>query len=232
MRRVSNWAAAVRPNLLTAAALALPLIGCAPRAEISLRQPHAPPSQRDLKLASEWAYRTVEGGRQTCLVALPLPRAQAGIRAWVLYISAPDGLGTMTVARDAAGTETGSDSAGTEPGTDVVGTETGRYGVRGFLIQEVGELAGRTDVVAGTARFGDVWLAPQWRLVELNLRCEDGTEIRGRTIVRNSTSRYDGVASEVHAFERQYAADIRSLTAPQTQPVTGTPTGRRSASSP
>ena len=189
-----------------AALLMLATAGCARRAEIHLRQPFAPPSQQNLKLIGDWAYHTAEGGRQTCLLAFPLPRAQVGTRAWVLYISAPDGLGTRTLERDTAGTETGGNA------------------VRGFLIQEVGDLAGRTDFAAGTVRFRGVWLAPHRRIVELDLRCEDGTEIRGRALL-------DDVASEVHAFERQHAADIGLLWATDTQPVSGAPTGRRSATS-
>jgi hypothetical protein len=193
-------------GLLLTATLMCPACGCARRAEVVLRQPFAPPSQQNLKLIGDWASHTAEGGRQTCLLAFPLPRAQVGTRAWVLYISAPDGLGTRTVERDAAGTETGGNT------------------VRGFLIQEVGDLAGRTDFAAGTVRFRGVWLAPHRRMVELDLRCEDGTEIRGRALL-------DDAASEVHAFERQYAADIGLLWARDTQPVSGAPTGRRSATS-
>jgi len=63
----------------------------------------------------------------------------------------------------------------------------------GFLVQEVGELAGRSDLVAGTVTAK--------RRLELDVRCEDGTVIRGKA------KTIDDPAT-IRAFAKEYAGDI------------------------
>jgi hypothetical protein len=205
MSRAVRLTSAGLRAFLAAGTLLLPLTGCARTVEVVLRQPTAPPSQQALKLAGEGAYHARAGDRQTCLLEFRLPGAAAGVRAFVLYVSAPDRLGTLAVKPE-------------DP-----------QAVRGFLIQEVGQRAGRTDLIAGTVCVRDVWLTPRFRKVDLNMRCEDGTEIEGHALV-------EGAASEVRAFERQYAADIRLLAPAESQPAgepgAPAPTARRSTFEP
>lgn len=168
--------------------LLMPLAGCAPKAELRLRQPFAPPSQQDLKLAGRSAYHTTTADRQTCLLTFPLPGAANGPRAFVIYVSAPDELGRMPV----------------DPQDPRV--------VRGFLVQEVGKLTGRADFAEGEVRFRKVWLAPRFRRIGFNVRCDDGTVIQGQALV-------ESVPTKVRTFEREYAADVALLGSPESQPA-------------
>ncbi len=191
--------------LLLAGAALISSTGCARKGEILLRQPFAPPSQQNVRLVTDWAYHAVNGDRQTCLLAFSLPGALRGPRAYVIYLNAPDQAGQVTVTRD-------------EPDA-----------ARGFLVQEIGALAGRTDFVEGTVRCRNVWPARGWRQLDLDIGCEDGTQISGRAMVQS-------VPTEVQAFERQYAADISRLS-PESQPAEGQPaegqpTGARGSSAP
>jgi hypothetical protein len=87
----------------------------------------------------------------------------------------------------------------------------GPKGVQGFLIQELGRtLKGRTDFATGTVTCAPVFLKPREHRVELDVQCQDGSHIVGQAVVED-------VAPEVKAFERQYAADVKSLR-PTTQP--------------
>lgn len=158
---------------------AVPLAGCARQAGIVLQQPMAPPSQQSLKLTSDWAYRAVDELHSALALTFPLPGAAGGPRAFVLYVSAPDG---RQVAFDPQAPD----------------------GARGFLIQELGALAGRSDFVAGTLRVRPVLFSPRLHRVDLNVRCDDGTEISGTAIVED-------VPRQVQIFEREFAADVARL---------------------
>jgi hypothetical protein len=165
------------------AALALTAAtGCAPRSRLELVQPFAPPSQQCVELASDWAYQAADGQRQTWLLAYPLPGSETGLRAYALYLSAPDRTGTLRVDRQAP------------------------EGMRGFLVQEVGHLAGRTDVVAGTVTCKRPMFGADRRKLQFDLECEDGTVIRGKATVR-------GTPSEIRAFEQAYELDVLGLNA-------------------
>jgi len=88
----------------------------------------------------------------------------------------------------------------------------GPSGVQGFLIQELGRtLKGRTDFVTGTVAYAPVFLKPREHRVELDVQCQDGSHIVGKAVVED-------LAPEVKAFERQYAADVKSLR-PTSQPA-------------
>lgn len=181
--------------------LLMPPAGCARKAELRVRQPFAPPSQQNLKLAGRCAYHTTLADRQTCLLTFPLPGAADGPRAFVLYVSAPDGLGRVPVdPRDP-------------------------HAVRGFFVQEVGRLTGRADFAAGEIRFRKVWLAPRFRRIDFNVRCDDGTVIQGRALT-------ESVPIEVRAFEREYAVDVALLGSPESQPAAAQQTRPRDLSGP
>jgi hypothetical protein len=154
--------------------------GCARQAEVTLYQPFARGTQQHIKLSSDRAYHAVDGVQQSTVLEFALPHSVSGPRAFVLYLVGPEGGGTQSIAAD--------DPAG----------------LRGFFIQEVGRLAGRTDLVAGTVQYHHVLFAPQWHSLSIDLRCDDGTEIRGQAWLREAPA-------EVHNIERDYAADIAQL---------------------
>jgi hypothetical protein len=151
--------------------------GCGEHREVVLLQDFAPPSQQRLELTSDVAAQTDRGAHQTCVFTFPLPGAQRGPRAFVLYLRLPAGKGTFGV---------------------------GPNGVSGFLVQEVGDLAGRTDITGGTVRAKSVWLRPSRRVLELDLICSDGAAIRGKVMVTT-----DG--GVVRALEQEFVADVRRL---------------------
>lgn len=177
--------------------------GCASGGKIVLHQPFAPPSQQKLELASHWTYQTTEQAEFRCLLAFPLPGAKGGPRAFVVYLRGPDRPGLLPVDTD-------------NPDA-----------VQGFLIQELGNLAGRTDFVAGAVRLRGVWLAPARRRLDINVRCADGTELRGEAVVEVN-------GPEVRAFELKHAGDLallerpdESTTSAPAEPRAAGPTGNR-----
>jgi hypothetical protein len=154
--------------------------GCTRQNTVVLHQPFAPPPQQRLVLRSSWLFSAIQDERSRYLLAFPLPGATSGPRDFLLYLTLPNGPGTYCVAAD------GDDAA------------------RGFLVQAVGRLKGKTEFVGGQVRVDDVWLASGQRQIELDVHCADGTHITGQTRVRAA----DG---ELRAFERRYAADIAQL---------------------
>jgi hypothetical protein len=175
----SRWG---RTPLMTLLVLGSALLGCSRRAEVTLRQPFAPPSQQELKLESRWAFTAVSDGRRVCLLDFPLPDTEDGPRDFHIYLTLPDVDDEQTVAADDAD------------------------GPRGFLIQEVGRLRGKTEFAAGTVRCRRVFLQSRTRRLDLDVRCSDGASITGKAIIR-----IDG--RELRHFEREFAADIKSLEA-------------------
>ncbi len=155
--------------------------GCAPRCELTLHQPAAPASQQNVRLTSECASEAIDGRWQTTLLSLPLPGAAYGPRAFGLYVRSPSGASSVVV------------------------DSTSPQGARGFFVQEVGALAGRSDLVAGTLQWREVPWSGGQREIELDVQCEDGTRIRGRAVLQSDPA-------QVRAFERQYSGDIATLT--------------------
>ena len=168
--------------------LPLLLAGCAPKIELVLRQPFAPPAQQNLRLTSDRGYHAVTGDWRTCVLTLPLPGAVDGPRAFVIYLSAPNAPGALPVAPESP------------------------QGVRGFLIQELGALAGRSDFVGGTLRCRSVFLAPRLRRLDLNLRTADGAELVGQATIEEAPR-------EILAFEREFAGDVAQLAPATSQPA-------------
>ena len=192
-----------RTGLATAvgAAGVLLLMGCGPRAELTLRQPFAPHAQQNLKLVADRDCHTASGDDQATALAFALPGAVEGPRAFVVYVIAPGRLGRWPVTPD-------------DP-----------QGVRGFLIQEVGALAGRSDFAAGTIRHSTVLFAPRLLRVDFDVRTADGAELTGHAVVEDDPK-------AVQAFEREFAGDIALLRAPTSQPAEGEQTAPRAASTP
>lgn len=163
------------------AATGLLAAGCAEPGRIIVDQPFAPPSQKRLVLEPAGAWYSTQGVRQACVLTFNLPRARNGPRAFVLYLSGPPGGGEVGSAEERAAT------------------------VRGFLVQEVGQLAGRTVFTGGRAEIAPVSLAPELRDLRLDVRCDDGSHVTG-------TARLLPSPADVKAIERQFAADVARLT--------------------
>lgn len=166
--------------------------GCAPRAELRLLQPNAPPAQRDLSLASDWAYYLDEGGRRFILLAFPLPGARDGPRDFLVYLSTPEGEGEFAVHTD-------------DPAV-----------ARGFLIQVVGQLKGKTLFESGPVHVRHRPFDRARRELTLELRCADGTQLTGRAMIEPEPR-------ELRAFQHRFAGDVQRLASPETQPGTTQP---------
>lgn len=166
------------------------LTGCAAPSSVVLHQPFAPRAQQTLELAAARAYYSCTCGQQTVAMTFPLPGARDGPRAFVLYLLAPDAGGALPV----------------DP--------TSADGVRGFLIQEVGALAGRSDVQQGSVTVGRDWLSQSRRTIRIDLQCEDGTVITG-------TAQVQANPNEIRALESEFAGDVTVLAQPETASAGG-----------
>lgn len=132
------------------------LIGCSTPPTLRLRQPSAPPAQRDLRLTSAWTYSHAADGVRRCLLAYPLPGSADGPRDFLVYVVLP-----AQAQRVAVGA--GEDSA-----------------CRGFLIQAVGDLHGKAQFVSGRVAVEAPRMPGREPLLKLDVRCEDGTWISGQ----------------------------------------------------
>lgn len=177
-----SWRAARRGGILVLAALTAGA-GCARKADFTLHQPFAPPAQRNLKLVSESAFYAPGAERCAYALTFPLPGAADGPRAFVVYLTAPGDVGRWPATPEDA------------------------QAVRGFLIQELGTLAGRSNFVAGTLDVRKVLLFPRLRRLDVNLRTDDGAEFSGRGFTEH-------LPRGVQAIEREFAADVALLTPP------------------
>lgn len=167
----------------TATACLLPLLicGCGHAARMTLRQPFAPNAQRHMTLVSDRAYGDRREGRGVCLLEFPRPGARTS-RDFLLYVDVP-----------AANGEWEFDSG--DPN-----------GARGFLIQEVGDLRGKTMLKSGRVRLRSVWWSSTRRRIDLAATSEDGATIEVAGVLREAPSHMSG-------FKRRHSADIALLEA-------------------
>ncbi len=155
-------------------------IGCSRHAEIVLHQPFAPPSQQNITLKSRWAFSSADSQHRGYLLEFPLPGGNEGPRDFHIYMTASDLEGERTIVPE-------------DPDAP-----------RGFLIQDVGRLRGKTEFTAGTIRCRRLLLRPRLRRLDLDVRCADGTSISGKAYVEID-------ARELGRFEHEFAADINEL---------------------
>jgi hypothetical protein len=194
---VTNWLRRKQTPALALLLLGCSLTGCSRRAGVVLYQPFAPPSQQELRLRSRWAFGMPGPERYRCLLDFPRPWDADGPRDFHIYLTLPRPEGDLVITPD-------------DPG-----------GVRGFLIQEVGQLRGKTEFRAGTVGYRRVFLQPRFRRLNLNVQCADGTSISGKAYVAIDER-------ELRKFEREFAADIRGLRPEESQPEqAGEPTATR-----
>lgn len=139
---------------------ALLLGGCSQAQRVRLKQPFAPPTQRDLELTSHWAWSGAQDGRAVYLLEFPLPRAVTGFRAFHIYLTTPAPLGDFELRPD-------------DP-----------HAAQGFFIQEVGELAGKVTFTGGSLRVRNALLRPNHRSLQLDLHADRGFRLSGSVLVR------------------------------------------------
>lgn len=205
--------------LLPAAALALLLLGagCSKRSEVTLIQPSAPPAQRVLQLASTWAYTRTLAGQRAMLLQFPLPSVPDGPRDFSILLIGPDEPGRQAVGPVAAGGEPAAGDAEAAPLPTAA--------VRGFLIQAVGQRAGKTFFEGGSIELKREFSDAGAESLHLDLRCDDGSRVVGKA--------YPVAAGhEFTAFERRYAADVVQLLpvkAREAEPPAGAAAARTAA---
>ena len=153
--------------------------GCGPLARVELHQPGRQGQKLRMHLESNWAHFAAGEAGDRVLLAWPLPGARAGRKHYELYLRLPAGGGTFAIDPDAGD----------------------RAKAAGFLIQETGRLAGLARVQQGTVTISG---GKGRRTGRLDVRCTDGTEVRGdfRTVRSDLTVRF---------FEDDHAADVRAL---------------------
>jgi len=179
-----------RSGAVRAAALAglLGAAGCGRPGEFTLHQPTAPPAQRRLTLVAHSAAGVERDGRFVCVIGFPPPGRERP-RAFVVYLDLPRGGATVRL----------------HPAEPDAG--------RGLLIQEVGQLAGRTDFIGGWASAKPDVLIPGRYRVALHALGPGDVVLRGEVEVR-------AAPRLVRAFERQYAADVATLGPPRSDEAT------------
>ncbi|MFO0838499.1 MAG: hypothetical protein U1D55_08205 [Phycisphaerae bacterium] len=180
--------------------LALPLLalGCVSHTKVTLHQPSAPASQRELTLSGDWTYWSGDSGGARCLLAFPLPGARDGPRDFLCYLTLPGRDGEWKVGKN---------------GTGEVG---------GFLIQAVGELGGKTIVTSGSVRTRPLFLQPQTLVLRLDLSFDDGSRLIGTAWVSESTQelsafrrRYEGDVTALESPTSQPAEAVQDATMPR-----------------
>lgn len=163
---------------------------------IHLSQPFAPPSQMEMELAVSGAAYDDSGSRRHILLECPLPGAQRGFAAFQVFLDVP---------RDTP--ETRIDPA--EPAA-----------ARGFFIQEVGRLRGKSVFTSGTIRTGRVWFKRDSIRIELDLGDAFGMRLTGRARLRADALR-------LQQYRLRRAADISLLSPNATSEPTSQPTATR-----
>jgi hypothetical protein len=184
--------------------------GCAPRPQVTLLQPHAPPAQRAIQLVGDWTYFEQTGSRRRYLLAFPLPGAMTGARDFLIYLAAPTGTGVFSIGVNDA------------------------TGAQGFLIQKVGLLAGRTNFSRGAVRVQDVPFRPHARQLELDILCGDGTQIVGRVLAAHSPAELTAFdrryAADIAQLSATVTRDHALLADEQPDSVEGDEPTRRASS--
>ena len=139
---------------------AVVLAGCGSSAEIRLHQPQLMGRQRELHLISEQVHWAAGEKVERMLAEFPLPGAATGKPMYLFYLRWPAGRRELTVSER-------------------------QRPVRGFLIQDRGQYAGKAQVVSGKVTVsGRSRARHATRRLEVELTCEDGTRVVGRMRAR------------------------------------------------
>ncbi len=167
------------------------LTGCAKSAvTLSIQQDHAPPSQRNMTLTSDWAFTARQDDRRLCLADCSLPGSVDGPRDFRVFVILPASVEAAEVGR-------------------------GTGAARGFFLQKVGRLRGKTEFASGKVKLRTGRFNKNQHEIELEVECADGTKISGTAKLRASDD-------ELRVFLMQHAGDVAALDA-----ATPGPTARR-----
>lgn len=158
------------------------LTGCEATTGLQLTQPFAPPAQRVLNLEARAAYLSETDGQRRVVAEYPLPGSFAGPRAFVLFLDMPRSSQSIPIA-------------------------PGNGAARGFLVQEVGELAGKSALVGGSVMCLPVFMSENSHELRIDANCEDGTRLSGTITTRLDDAR-------IRQFRTQFAGDIAALERP------------------
>ncbi|MCK6457008.1 MAG: hypothetical protein L6Q92_10825 [Phycisphaerae bacterium] len=147
-------------RLQAGAALCLLISGCGAAARVSLEQPFLAGPEQRLHLTSESVRFASGGGTDRVLVEFPLPGAWSG-RHYLLYVRVPSKTGSYEIAQPFGGERVG-----------------------GFFIQLFGDHRGLTGFASGRVDVRGVLAAPSKRRCELDVKCTDGSLIRGTLVAQ------------------------------------------------
>lgn len=165
--------------------------GCASSAvTLSIQQDHAPPSQRNMTLKSDWAFTARQDDRRLCLADCSLPGSVDGPRDFRVFVILPGNVEAAEVGRGAGA-------------------------ARGFFLQKVGRLRGKTEFSSGRVKLSTTRLSRNQHEIALDVECKDGTKISGTARLRLSDD-------ELRLFLMQHAGDVAALDA-----ATPGPTAKR-----
>lgn len=160
--------------------------GCAAVETVRLEQPFAPPAQRAMQLTPELAVIAERGDDLACLLSLGLPGARAGPRAYAAYYRFKPQPAEQRLS----------------PADDACG----------FLVQEVGELRGKSVFDSGTLRYQPRDWLHAVPMLDLDAIASDGTRLSGRVSLTDDNG-------ALKSFERRYAGDVAALCNPSSQPT-------------
>lgn len=186
------------PALLSVLFAGFLLTGCGPRGNVHLYQPQLSGCQQLMHLTTERAYWAADNGVTRILAEFPLPGASTGDPTYLLYLRLPSGEGPATV--------------NPKPST---------AGARGFFIQIRGDYAGLAFVIGGELSMNGTGTARDaLRTIEFELRCEEGSRLRGKVVATHDTYRLckfeeDRRPADVRALIlREAAAEVHAQPAP------------------
>ena len=171
--------------------------GCRTSERILVSQPFAPPSQAELALTPSGAYFEDAGARRRVLLEFPLPGARSGFPAFHVYLDVPRDADIAEIDR-----------------IDPVAA-------RGFFIQEVGQLRGKSVFSRGEIRSASILFVRDAHRMTLELADTAGMRITGRARVERNEPL-------VRQFRLRHAADVALLASAATsQPTTDPATASR-----
>lgn len=128
---------------------------------MAIQQDHAPPSQKQMTLKSDWAFTARQDDRRLCLADFSLPGAVEGPRDFRVFVVLPGNVESAELGQ-------------------------GPLSAHGFFLQKVGRLRGKTEFTGGKVRVSTARLNPRQRELELDVECADGTRISGKARLRES----------------------------------------------
>lgn len=156
-------------------------LGCTTNsATVTVQQEHAPPSQKKMTLKSDWAFTARQDDRRLCLADFTLPGAVDGPRDFRVFVILPGSADSAEIGH-------------------------GESAARGFFLQKVGRLRGKTEFTSGSVQLSTSRLNPRQRQLRLvDVQCADGTRLDGIAGLRESED-------ELRVFLLQHAGDVAAL---------------------